>query len=578
MNHARRCAAASISVAQRTLLCQRSLSGPSHRWRRPAEPDLSAPYGVAWVSNKQRRQGIFGPLAEEYEQFRPYYPQALYNDLVLLTAQPNDADRASARSPRDEQRARAAMTDADTAVDITEDVTDRHKSTLDEQRTRAAMTDADTAADIGGQGATLAGAGRRREHGDATEDATAAAPSDTTEQRTRAAMTDADTAADISEDVNLMPEQIMETEKSGKGGKRGAATTKPDTGRMAGHDPDPEVHPNPNRAAPAGVRQESSLGGEPRTPSEQLHSTPPPASAGGGGPLGGSSATPAEPAKLHAATRDTDMSAKSDMAQLSEDLVLAQGAESRGLASTGIDKLSGGATPEAPARGLRIVDLGCGTGRGARALAALGAHVDAVDVDADMLRVLDSAVKKEGLQERVRAVQANAEHTALPSGGYDAACCLQAWHWLDATPARRELARLLRPGGMAVVAWCDRDLDSPLVSAFEDLIERHNPAYLRHLRQSEQWAPSVRASPEQLPLVATGQYRHSLRLADADALVRLAMTYTCVRFALDDKGREAFATDCRALARDAAGGDGAFDLPLITKAHFLRRSSEPMES
>lgn len=252
----------------------------------------------------------------------------------------------------------------------------------------------------------------------------------------------------------------------------------------------------------------------------------------------------------------------------------------------------------------RAVDLGCGTGRGALALAQRGVNVDAVDPDAGMLAALEDSVAAthasstatvmlgsaapsassaadsaaptgdQTAATEVTPVQAPAEATGLPAGSYDMATCLQAWHWLDADAARSELARLLRPGGVACVAWNDRDLAAPFVADFEALMERYNPHYERVLRQCDQWAPSVQAEPEVLPLVAVGSYRHAMRLANADALVRLALTFSYVRKALSADALAAFADDCHALGVRAAGGDAQapIDLPLVTRAYFLRRA------
>ncbi|HEY3354175.1 MAG TPA: class I SAM-dependent methyltransferase [Polyangia bacterium] len=100
-------------------------------------------------------------------------------------------------------------------------------------------------------------------------------------------------------------------------------------------------------------------------------------------------------------------------------------------------------------RGLRVVDLGCGTGRHAVAAAAAGADVTAVDFSAAML---DRARAKSGAAG-VRFV-AHDLTRALPfdDGSFDVVlCCLVIEHIADLAGFFREVGRVCRPGGRAVL-------------------------------------------------------------------------------------------------------------------------------
>lgn len=101
-------------------------------------------------------------------------------------------------------------------------------------------------------------------------------------------------------------------------------------------------------------------------------------------------------------------------------------------------------------RGLRLADIGCGTGRHALRLAAAGAQVTALDFSEGML---ERARTKPGA-ERVRFVQHDlAERLPLDSGGFDRVlCCLVLDHIAALDSFFAELRRLCRPDGFVVIS------------------------------------------------------------------------------------------------------------------------------
>lgn len=105
-----------------------------------------------------------------------------------------------------------------------------------------------------------------------------------------------------------------------------------------------------------------------------------------------------------------------------------------------------------PARA-RVLDLGAGTGKLTRLLAARGLDVVAVEPDPAMLAVL---------RERSPGVEArtgSAERIPLPDGHVDAVLVGQALHWFDLDRAGPEMARVLRPGGLLAGLWNGGDDD-----------------------------------------------------------------------------------------------------------------------
>lgn len=101
--------------------------------------------------------------------------------------------------------------------------------------------------------------------------------------------------------------------------------------------------------------------------------------------------------------------------------------------------------PEAGQR--RFLDLGAGTGKLTALLLDRGAEVVAVEPDPQMLAVLTRQLP------RVRALAGRAEDIPAPDGSVDAVVVGQAYHWFSRPEADREIARVLRPGGVVGLFW-----------------------------------------------------------------------------------------------------------------------------
>ena len=99
----------------------------------------------------------------------------------------------------------------------------------------------------------------------------------------------------------------------------------------------------------------------------------------------------------------------------------------------------------------RVLDVGAGTGKLTRALAARGLAVTAVEpsdgMRAELARVLPGATVLAGSAEAIPA----------GAGAADAVLLAQAWHWVDPARAVPEVARVLAPGGRLGLVWNMRD-------------------------------------------------------------------------------------------------------------------------
>jgi SAM-dependent methyltransferase len=94
-----------------------------------------------------------------------------------------------------------------------------------------------------------------------------------------------------------------------------------------------------------------------------------------------------------------------------------------------------------------VLDLGAGTGKLTRVLARHFASVTAVEPDAEMRALIRDAEALEGSAE------------AIPIGdtSVDGVFCAEAFHWFDWPVALREIARVLRPGGILVLCFSEPD-------------------------------------------------------------------------------------------------------------------------
>jgi ubiquinone/menaquinone biosynthesis C-methylase UbiE len=104
-----------------------------------------------------------------------------------------------------------------------------------------------------------------------------------------------------------------------------------------------------------------------------------------------------------------------------------------------------------------VLDLGAGTGKLTRALAARGLEIFAVDPSPKMLDQLRTAIPGATVSVGV------AEDIPLPDAFVDAIVVGQAWHWVDQAVALASVARVLRPGGTLGLVWNLRDAREPWV-------------------------------------------------------------------------------------------------------------------
>lgn len=210
-----------------------------------------------------------------------------------------------------------------------------------------------------------------------------------------------------------------------------------------------------------------------------------------------------------------------------------------------------------PVAGLRVLDLGAGTGKLTAMLAELGADVTAVEPDQAMLAELRRRLPS------VRALPGPAEAIPLADGSVDAVLCAQSMHWFDMSRALPEIARVLAPGGALGAMWNSDDDRVEWVAGLRDAAEgAGSPTLTWRRREAAAYGPDQFGSelftPTERAEFANSQ-PHTI-----DSLLSVLGTHSHVLI-MEPAERERVLGQARAyLASRPETGHGEFQLPMVT--------------
>jgi trans-aconitate methyltransferase len=209
----------------------------------------------------------------------------------------------------------------------------------------------------------------------------------------------------------------------------------------------------------------------------------------------------------------------------------------------------------APRPGERVLDLGCGTGDLAAAIAELGAKVVGLDASSEMLA---AARAKFPAHEFVHGDAASFRFDEP----FDAVFSNAALHWVpDAEGVARSIASALRPGGRFVAEFGGRGNISAVVNGV-----RRAAVEVAHVEvQRRQYYPSVGEYTGLLErhgfeVRSAALFDRPTPLADEDRGLRLWLTmfWQDLLEAVPADGRDAVLTRSEELLRPTCFRDGAW--------------------
>lgn len=141
-------------------------------------------------------------------------------------------------------------------------------------------------------------------------------------------------------------------------------------------------------------------------------------------------------------------------------------------------------------QGKRVLDIGCGGGILAEAMAARGATVTAIDMAAAPLAVAQIHLRESGLE--VEYMKSTAEdHAEARPGAYDVVTCLEMLeHVPDPSQVVAACSRLVRPGGQVFFSTINRNPKAWIMAIFGAeyvlrLLPRGTHEYAKLIRPSE---------------------------------------------------------------------------------------------
>lgn len=143
----------------------------------------------------------------------------------------------------------------------------------------------------------------------------------------------------------------------------------------------------------------------------------------------------------------------------------------------------------APAGARRALDVGCGTGRLCRELAARVAHIVGLDPHEPTLK---AAAATPG--PHVDYVLGDVRRHPFASGSFDLVATIATLHHMDAEAGLRCLVELVRPGGVLVVIGLarsqPRDWPADAAGTVESRIRKRRQPY-REVEAPTVWPPPV---------------------------------------------------------------------------------------
>jgi SAM-dependent methyltransferase len=121
-----------------------------------------------------------------------------------------------------------------------------------------------------------------------------------------------------------------------------------------------------------------------------------------------------------------------------------------------------------------VADLGSGTGFLSELFLKNGNRVYGIEPNGAMRQAGEEYLAS---YDGFSSIDASAEATSLDDASVDFITAGQSFHWFQPEATKTEFRRILKPNGWIVVAWNDRELDTPFATAYEDLLVKFGTDY-----------------------------------------------------------------------------------------------------
>jgi len=209
--------------------------------------------------------------------------------------------------------------------------------------------------------------------------------------------------------------------------------------------------------------------------------------------------------------------------------------------------------------GLRVLDLGAGTGKLTALLVDLGADVTAVEPDEGMLTELRRQAPS------ARALHGPAEAIPLPDGSVDAVLCGQSLHWFDLSRAVPEIVRVLGRHGVLGALWNSDDDRVPWVAGLREAAAAAAAPTLSSRRGEAAYFGADQFAPELFTPVERAEFTNS-QPRTAQSLIATMRTHSQVLVMPPAERDQLLARVRGYLASRPETAEGEFELPMVTTA------------
>lgn len=123
-----------------------------------------------------------------------------------------------------------------------------------------------------------------------------------------------------------------------------------------------------------------------------------------------------------------------------------------------------------------IADIGSGTGKLSELFIQKDISVYAVEPNKEMREAAESLF---GANKYFISVNGESTDTSLLESSTDLVTIAQALHWFEPVETKKELERILKPGGQLAIIWNERNTSAPFQKEYDQMLTELAPEYTK---------------------------------------------------------------------------------------------------